>query len=138
MIRVWGGGVYEDDEFYKTCDEVGILIWQDFIMGCGSYPFNDDLLESIKEEAKYYVKRLHNHPCIVLWCGNNEDHMFAELHKLEYDPANTNEENWLKSNRPAQYYYERVLKDICESLVPRVPYHPSSLFGGSFRNDPLV
>lgn len=138
MIRVWGGGLYEDDIFYDTCDELGILIWQDFMLGCGSYPMNDSLLKNIKAEAEYNVKRIRNHPCIVIWCGNNEDHMFAELHHLEYDQNDQNEENWLKSNWPARYYYERVLKDICSDLVPRTPYHFSSPWGGSYSNDPLV
>jgi beta-mannosidase len=138
MIRVWGGGLYEDDFFYDTCDELGILIWQDFMLGCGSYPMNDNLLANIKNEAFYNVKRMRNHPCIALWCGNNEDHMFAELHDLEYDQNDLVEENWLKSNWPARYYYEKVLKDVCGDLVPRVPYHCSSPWGGTYSNDPLV
>lgn len=138
MIRVWGGGLYEDDTFYDICDELGILIWQDFMLGCGSYPMNDSLLTNIKLEAVYNVKRMRNHPCIVLWCGNNEDHMFAELHHLEYDQNDQIEENWLRSNWPARYYYESVLKDICSELVPRIPYHFSSPWGGTYSNDPLV
>jgi beta-mannosidase len=63
MIRVWGGGLYEEDSFYDTCDELGILIWQDFMLGCGSYPVNDELLTAIKREAIYNVKRLRQHPC---------------------------------------------------------------------------
>ncbi|KAG0652219.1 mannanase B [Hyphodiscus hymeniophilus] len=138
MIRVWGGGLYEEDIFYDMCDELGILIWQDFMLGCGSYPMNDDLLKSIKDEAVYNVKRIRNHPCVVLWCGNNEDHMFAELHHLEYDQNDQDEEHWLKSNWPARFYYERVLKDVCSDLVPRTPYHFSSPWGGTYSNDPLV
>ncbi len=72
MLRVWGGGVYEDDEFYNQCDENGILVWQDFMFACAVYPFNDNFLDNVKEEAIYNIKRLRNHPSIALWCGNNE------------------------------------------------------------------
>ncbi len=72
MIRVWGGGVYEKDVFYDLCDEEGILIWQDFMFACGMYPFDSDFLENVKLETEGQVRRLRNHPCIALWCGNNE------------------------------------------------------------------
>lgn len=72
MLRVWGGGVYEDDYFYDLCDSLGIMIWQDFMFAGGMYPGDDDFISNVKEEVKYQIKRLRNHPCIVLWCGNNE------------------------------------------------------------------
>ncbi|ASK32511.1 beta-mannosidase [Chryseobacterium sp. T16E-39] len=72
MIRVWGGGIYEDDEFYKACDENGILVWQDFMFAGSFYPADDAFLNNIKEEVKDQVNRLQNHPSIALWCGNNE------------------------------------------------------------------
>lgn len=72
MLRIWGGGVYEDDYFYELCDEQGILIWQDFMFACSMYPGNSNFLENIKKEAIDNVIRLRNHPCIALWCGNNE------------------------------------------------------------------
>lgn len=72
MIRVWGGGIYEDDEFYKTCDENGILVWQDFMFAGSFYPSDEYFLNSVKEEVKDQVNRLQNHPSIALWCGNNE------------------------------------------------------------------
>ena len=138
MIRVWGGGIYEDDQFYDICDELGILIWQDFMMGCGQYPFHEYLVQSIKSEAEYNVRRMRHHPCIVLWCGNNEDYMFAEIHHLEYDMNDDDPEHWLKTDFPGRYYYEVTLKEAAEKLSPRVPYHLSSPFGGSHSNDPLV
>lgn len=138
MIRVWGGGIYEEDVFYDLCDELGILIWQDYMLGCGAYPFHEYLVDTIKAEAEYNVRRMRHHPCIVLWCGNNEDYMFAEIFKLEYDRADENPENWVKSNFPGRYYYEITLKEVTERLCPRVPYHLSSPFGGSYANDPLV
>lgn len=72
MIRVWGGGIYEDDEFYKACDENGILVWQDFMFAGSFYPSDEDFLNNVKEEVRDQVKRLQNHPSIALWCGNNE------------------------------------------------------------------
>lgn len=72
MIRVWGGGIYESDEFYDLCDENGILVWQDFMFACNMYPGHPEFLESVKEEAIDNIKRLRNHPSLALWCGNNE------------------------------------------------------------------
>jgi len=72
MLRVWGGGIYEKDLFYDLCDENGLLVWQDFMFGGGIYPAEGRYLESVKEEVKQVAKRLRNHPCLALWCGNNE------------------------------------------------------------------
>jgi len=72
MIRVWGGGAYQRDEFYDLCDEYGILVWHDFMFAGGMYPFDSAYLNNVRKEAQYQVKRLSNHPCMALWCGNNE------------------------------------------------------------------
>lgn len=72
MLRVWGGGVYEEDIFYDLCDENGILVWQDFMFACAMFPGDAAFLENVKQEAVDNVKRLRNHPSIALWCGNNE------------------------------------------------------------------
>ncbi|MFN8117551.1 MAG: glycoside hydrolase family 2 protein [Bacteroidia bacterium] len=72
MLRVWGGGVYADDEFYKECDRNGILVWQDFMFACAMYPGDSTFVENVKQEATEQVTRLRNHTCIALWCGNNE------------------------------------------------------------------
>ncbi len=72
MVRVWGGGFYENDIFYDLCDEAGILVWQDFMFACALYPGDKEYLENVSQEAVEHVKRLRNHPCIALWCGNNE------------------------------------------------------------------
>ncbi|KAA2220490.1 beta-mannosidase [Chryseobacterium sediminis] len=72
MIRIWGGGIYEDDEFYRACDENGILVWQDFMFAGSFYPADEAFLNNVKEEVKDQVNRLQNHPSIALWCGNNE------------------------------------------------------------------
>ena len=72
MLRIWGGGIYEDDAFYDLCDEYGIMVWQDFMFAGGMVPGDEHFFNNIKEEIKYQIKRLRHHPCIVLWCGNNE------------------------------------------------------------------
>ncbi|MCR2807156.1 glycoside hydrolase family 2 protein [Paenibacillus sp. SCIV0701] len=72
MLRIWGGGIYEQSAFYELCDEYGILVWQDFMFACSMYPWDEAFLESVKLEAEENVKRLRNHPSIALWCGNNE------------------------------------------------------------------
>ncbi|MBV9949320.1 MAG: glycoside hydrolase family 2 protein, partial [Myxococcales bacterium] len=72
MLRVWGGGVYEDDRFYDLCDELGLLVWQDFMFACSMYPGDDDFLENVRLEALQNVRRLRNHACLALWAGNNE------------------------------------------------------------------
>ena len=72
MLRVWGGGIYEDDAFYDLCDSLGILVWQDFMFACAMYPGDKSFTENVMAEIEEQVTRLRNHPCIVLWCGNNE------------------------------------------------------------------
>lgn len=72
MLRVWGGGIYEDDYFYDLCDKYGINVWQDFMFAGTMVPGDTAFFNNVKEEVKYQVKRLRHHPCIVLWCGNNE------------------------------------------------------------------
>ena len=73
MLRVWGGGIYEEDIFYNLCDSLGILVWQDFMFACAMYPSDSSFLHSVHHEAIDNVKRLRKHPSIVLWCGNNEN-----------------------------------------------------------------
>ena len=73
MVRVWGGGIYEEDIFYDLCDEKGILVWQDFMFACAMYPGDKEFLDNVTQEAIDNVKRLRNHASMALWCGNNEN-----------------------------------------------------------------
>ncbi|KAI1361171.1 beta-mannosidase [Xylaria arbuscula] len=138
MIRVWGGGIYEEQAFYDACDELGILVWQDFMFGCGNYPSWPELLTSIKREAEENVKLLRHHPSIVIWAGNNEDYQYAESVNLEWDQSNTDAESWLKTDFPARYIYEKILPDACREFCPSVYYHPGSPWGGVDTRDPTV
>ena len=73
MLRVWGGGIYEKDIFYEECDKQGLLVWQDFMFTCSSYPdFDDTFMSNVKDEIIHVVKRLRNHASLAIWCGNNE------------------------------------------------------------------
>ncbi len=73
MVRIWGGGQYEHDKFYDICDELGILIWHDFMFACSLYPTDKKFLKNVDDEVRYQLKRLSHHASIALWCGNNED-----------------------------------------------------------------
>jgi beta-mannosidase len=129
MLRVWGGGIYEEEDFYNACDELGILVWQDFMFGCGNYPAWPALRDSVDAEARANLRRLRHHPCIVIWAGNNEDYQYQESAGLTYDYANKDAESWLATDFPARYIYEKILADACAALVPRTAYHPGSPWG---------
>lgn len=72
MLRVWGGGIYESEDFYDLCDELGLMVWQDFMFACSIHPGDAAFRQSVRAEAGYQVRRLRHHACLALWCGNNE------------------------------------------------------------------
>ena len=113
MIRVWGGGIWEDDDFYDTCDELGILVWQDFLFGCGNYPAFPEILKSIEKECVCQTRRLRHHPSIVIYAGNNEDYQVQEAYNLTYDYEDKDPQSWLKTDFPARYIYEKVRICVC-------------------------
>ena len=113
MIRCWGGNVYEDDVFFDTCDEKGILVWQDFAMACSVYPQDDEFAGRLAVEARAVIKRLRQHPCLALWAGDNECDESWTYAPLPLDPT----ENVLT---------RRVLPDVLRQEDPFRPYLPSS------------
>ena len=108
MIRIWGGGIWEEDVFYDLCDELGVLVWQDFMFGCGNYPAYPEILNSIEEECVCQTKRLRHHPSIAIYAGNNEDYQVQEQLRLTYDYEDKDPQSWLKTDFPARYIYEKV------------------------------
>ncbi|KAI9792144.1 MAG: hypothetical protein M1833_001258 [Piccolia ochrophora] len=138
MVRVWGGGIFEEQAFYDACDEYGILVWQDFMFACGNYPAYPDILDLITREARANLKLLRHHPCLVILAGNNEDYQYCETEGLDYDPDDKNPDNWLQSSFPARYIYEKLLPDVTNELIPDTYYHPGSPWGGKDTRDPTV
>ncbi|CAO2658394.1 Nn.00g061170.m01.CDS01 [Neocucurbitaria sp. VM-36] len=129
MLRVWGGGIYEADALYDAADELGILVWQDFAFACANYPAYPEYLASVEKEARQNVRRLRNHPSLVIWAGNNEDYQIVERYGLDYEAEDKDPKSWLKTNFPARYIYEHLLPAIITEESPGTPYHPSSPFG---------
>lgn len=126
MLRVWGGGIYEDDLFYDFCDKHGILVWQDFMFACALYPGDKAFTESVKQEAIYNVKRLRNHPCLALWCGNNEniDAWFGWGWKKEYETMENGYADKLWDDLYNLYF--RLLPQVVEEYGGGTGYRGSS------------
>lgn len=137
MLRVWGGGTYEDDYFYELCDKYGIMVWQDFMFACNLYPAEGELLENIRQEAIDNVRRLRNHPCIALWCGNNEcnDAWFGWGWKRKYERQNPEYAQKIWKQFTDQYHV--VLPEVVKEYAPGTDYRPSSPFStfGNKSND---
>ena len=133
MLRVWGGGIYEDDIFYDLCDQYGILVWQDFMFACSMYPGEKDFLENIKQEAADNIKRLRNHPSIALWCGNNE----IDVAWQEYSDGGWgwkqryNDEQHKEIWNNYESIFHQILPEIVKELDPDRTYWPSSPMAGS-------
>ncbi|TQV99937.1 hypothetical protein V2A60_005355 [Cordyceps javanica] len=130
MIRIWGGGIYEDDALLDACDELGVLVWHDFQFACASYPAYDSYLHNFELEARQQVQRMRWRPAVIAWAGNNEDYQVQERYKLDYDFENKDPESWRKSTFPARYIYEHLLPKIILEEDPHSIYHPSSPWGG--------
>ena len=127
MLRVWGGGVYEDDVFYELCDERGILVWQDFMFACSVYPAEGAWLENVRLEAEDNIRRLRNHPSIAVWCGNNEcnEAWFGWGWNTRYAEQGHPEWDRIIGDQLRRQYYE-VLPEAVAACSPGTPYHPSS------------
>lgn len=120
MVRVWGGGIYEDDYYYDLADEMGLLVWQDFMFACSMYPGDKPFLENVRQEAIDNVKRLRNHPSVAIWVGNNE--------------IETAWQHWggWKDKNPSfvwedyQKIFLRLLPEVLDRYDPSRPYWQSS------------
>lgn len=119
MIRVWGGGIYEHDAFYDACDRLGLLVWQDFMFTCGEYPDTPWFLRAVAEEAAKVVRRLRNHPGIVVWCGNNE----CEMLYCREHPGKS------PDSMTGSSIFRSLLPGVCKKLDGTRVYWRSSPFG---------
>jgi beta-mannosidase len=130
MLRVWGGGFYENDIFYDLCDEKGLLVWQDFMFACSMYPGDEHFLENVKQEAIQNVKRLRNHPSIALWCGNNENYIgWKDWRWSERYSKEDSTQLWTDY----QNLYEKLLPEVISEFDTDIDYWPSSpLFGWGY------
>ncbi len=131
MVRVWGGGLFEQDIFYEECDRLGIMVWQDFLFACAQYPVHESYKKTIKKEVNDQLKRLRNYCSIVIYAGNNEDYTVAE--SLQKDSSKS-----LSPELYAKEIYEELLPRLVASLTPSVPYHCGSPYGGKNSQDPTV
>ncbi|GAB7050500.1 glycoside hydrolase family 2 protein [Catenuloplanes indicus] len=126
-IRVWGGGLYESDDFYEICDELGLLVLQDFPFACAAYPEEEPLASEIAAEARENVVRLASHPSLVAWTGNNEN--IWGWHDWDWQPA-LGDRTW-----GAGYYFD-LLPEIVGTLDPTRPYWPGSPWSGDHDTHP--
>ncbi|MGI6496192.1 MAG: glycoside hydrolase family 2 protein [Kiritimatiellia bacterium] len=118
MLRVWGGGIYEDDCFYDLCDEYGICVWQDFMFACSAYPaFDKDWMENVRIEAIQNVRRLRHHPCLAVWVGNNE---------LEQGNVGPEWDGRRMGEKDYKALFDELLPSIVEAEDPDHDYWPSS------------
>lgn len=128
MLRVWGGGTYENDIFYDLCDKYGILVWQDFMFACSTYPAEGELLENIRQEAVDNVKRLRNHPSLAIWCGNNECHTAWFNWGWDKKFARLGVAEIVRSQQKALFH--DVLAEVVSEHNNAIFYLPSSPYGG--------
>lgn len=127
LIRVWGGGYYPDDWFYDACDELGLLVWQDFMFACAVYNLTDEFEETITAEFVDNIRRLRSHPSLALWCGNNEMELFTLLG------------NWTKDMRQKSDYikiFHYIIPKVLKAEDPQAFYWPSSPSSGGDFDDP--
>ena len=122
MIRIWGGGQYEKECFYDLCDEKGLLVWQDMMFACALYPSSDEFIENVTLELKHQLKRLRSHPCLAIWCGDNE-----VIGALKSYPESIKEPELYLDN------YKHLNEALAKAVAEHSPEHvfwPSSPCGG--------
>ena len=126
-IRVWGGGYYPDDYFYDICDELGLLVWQDFMFACAVYNLTDAFEETITAEFVDNIRRLRSHPSLALWCGNNEMEQFAGSGM------------WIRAMRQKSDYikmFQYIIPKVLKAEDPQAFYWPSSPSSGGDFDEP--
>ena len=130
MVRIWGGGIYEDDVFYDLCDEHGIMVWHDFMLACAAYPEDAETKEEVEAEAREQIIRLSPHPSLIVWNGSNENYVaYAEWggykQALRDDDRKPNDYGY--GEKPwGDYYYSELFPQLLADLDPTHVYLPSS------------
>ena len=127
-VRVWGGGYYPDDWFYDICDELGLIVWQDFMFACAVYELTPEFKANIRQEFIDNIKRLRHHASLGLWCGNNEMEMFVE-----------EGHHWVTKKTEVRDYiimYEQMIPEILEEYDPQTFYWPASPSSGGAFDEP--
>lgn len=128
MLRVWGGGIYEREAFYDRCDELGLLVWQDFMFACATYPEDEPYPALVEAEARHQVARLSSHPSVVLWCGGNED--ILAWWSWGWRERLAEGQTW------GRRYWLELLPRVVAELDPTRPYWPESPYSGSMEVHP--
>ncbi|WP_433533224.1 glycosyl hydrolase 2 galactose-binding domain-containing protein [Micromonospora sp. CA-263727] len=128
LVRVWGGGIYESRDFYEVCDELGLLVWQDFLFACACYPEEEPLRSEVVVEARENVTRLAAHPSLITWNGNNENLWLRGASGWSSQPGG--QLSW------GEHYYLRTLPAIVAELDPSRPYQAGSPWSGSWEHPP--
>ena len=123
MLRVWGGGLYECEDFYNVCDSLGIMIWQDMAFACGMFPSDEAYIANVKEEVKDNVRRLRNHPSLMLWCGNNENEI--SYYEWGWNRTLTASQKEEYEEGMARLFHKEIPSAIMEVDDTRY-YHPTS------------
>ncbi len=127
ILRIWGGGIYEEDEFYNLCDEYGILVWQDLMFACGMYPADDEYLDNVRNEVYDNIKRIRNHASLAMYCGNNENEIawFQWGWKDLY-----NKKNQTQYETDYKKLFYETIPNALKEVDPTRYYHPSSPSAG--------
>jgi len=129
-IRVWGGGYYPDDFFWDICDELGLVVWMDFMFACGVYRLtNSEFEQNMIEEFIQNVKRIRNHACLGLWCGNNEMESFYCLSNHDFNQEKGYAADYIR-------LYEYIIPKVLKEYDPDTFYWPSSPSSGGSFDDP--
>jgi beta-mannosidase len=128
LLRVWGGGIFERDEFYEACDRAGMLVWQDFLFACASYPEEEPLRGEVEAEVRDNVVRLMPHASLIVWNGNNEN--IWGFDEWGWRPIIKEGESW------GLGYYLEILPRLCTELDPQRPYYPGSPYSGTMEIAP--
>ena len=120
MIRIWGGGLYESERFYRMCDQLGIMVWQECVFACGYYPVNPEFLEGVRLEVRHHVRRIAAHASLALWCGNNEIEQLFDRGRPDFDTLLVEYD---------QLFIQTIMPIVNEE-APQTPFWPSSASNG--------